>query len=887
MISRELKPSTKRRSSKQAREAESPGHDELLASLHPALGAWFRAHFPRLSEIQQKALQYTLHRKNTLVLAPTGSGKTLAAFLSVLSRLAHRASSGELPNAVCAIYVSPLKALDNDIYRNLSPALEALNMTLPEQRQIQMEVRTGDTALADRNRQRRRRPHLILTTPESLSSILSQAAWRETGFDPDTVVVDEIHSFAENKRGSLLALCLERLEHRVKRPVQRIGVSATAWPIEAIQKLLCGDRPCEVAAADIRKSHCLEIVPPQPGDWLPPAGYNSFRIAPTVATLVEQANCSLIFLTTRSAVERLGLALNILLPDLENRIAVHHGSVDRKGRQEIEDGLKTGFWKAVVASSSLEMGVDFSSVDQVVLVGTPRGVSRALQRLGRSGHRVDGVASGALVPLSLPDLVECVALREAAKEGRLDGLRIPGTPLDVLAQVLLGMSIEGTWNSDEAFGVITGAGPFQDLPRKDFNDVLQYLAGSGKVLGPYGTYGKIILQNGTFRVANTKTARDYYMNAGVISTDFEMKVISNRNRQLGAVEEAFIASLQPNEAFIMGGKPVRLARVHGNIAVVEAAKGEQVKTPRWMGNKMPLTSQMAQEELTLRRGLRSAFERKGAEGCSAYLKQAYAVDENVASRIAAFIQRHSNALPVPTDSPVLAERIVNGRNMLLLVHVVAGRAVNRSLAWVAGARLSKGESVVANFDDHSFLLSLDSRVKIDPAILRDAFNPSNFAEDLRTTLSTTETLGTSFRHIAEIGQLLPRRTTRGNVSARAATWNGSLLYKTLLEHEPDHPLVREAVREVMEDQCDVHRALEEAARIHQTPIEIYDLPRPSPFGLPLFAAFNREVLVAADPDRALDDLVAAIYEKWEAKWEGFGAGVSEGRKPAVAAKAKR
>ncbi len=763
---------------------------------------------------------------------------------------------------MCAIYVSPLKALDNDIYRNLSPALDALNARLPESQQIQMEVRTGDTALADRARQKRKRPHLLLTTPESLSSILSQGTWRERGFDPDTVVVDEIHSFAENKRGSLLALCLERLEHRVKRPVQRIGVSATAWPVEAIQKLLCGARPCAVAAADIRKSHRLEIVPPEPGVWLPPAGYNSFRIAPTVAALVEKANCSLIFLTTRSGVERLGLALNILLSEIEDRIAVHHGSVDRKGREEIEDGLKTGWWRAVVASSSLEMGVDFASVDQVVLVGTPRGVSRALQRLGRSGHRVDGVASGALVPLSLPDLVECVALREAAREGRLDRLRIPGVPLDVLAQVLLGMSIEGEWSADEAFRVVTGAGPFQDLTRSDFDDVLRYLAGIGKVLGSYGTYGKITLQDGKFKVANTKTARDYYMNAGVISTDFEMKVISNRNRQLGAVEEAFIASLQPNEAFIMGGKPVRVARVHGNIAVVEAAKGEQVKTPRWMGNKMPLTTRMAQEELRLRRGLRDAFEQTGPEGCAQFLKTTYGVDENVSSRIAAFIQRHSNALPVPTDSPVLVERIVSGRNMLLLVHVVAGRAVNRSLAWVTGSRLSNGESVVANFDDHSFLLSLDSRINTDAAALRAAFNPLKFDDDLRRTLSSTETLGTSFRHIAEIGQLLPRRTTRGNVPAKAATWNASLLYTTLREHEPDHPLLKEAVREVMEDQCDVYQALEEAARIHETPIEVYDLPRPSPFGLPLFAAFNREVLLSADPDHALDDLVAAIYEKW-------------------------
>jgi ATP-dependent Lhr-like helicase len=836
--------------------------EDLESQLHPALRDWFHRTYPGLSEVQLRALPHTLAGENTLILAPTGSGKTLAAFLSVLSALAGRASANALPNAICTIYVSPLKALDNDIHRNLAPALEALNGALPPLQQIRMEVRTGDTAQPDRSRQGRRRPHLLLTTPETLSSILSQAAWRETGFDPDTVVVDEIHSFAESKRGSLLALCLERLEHRIGRPVQRIGVSATAWPIEAMQRLLCGARPCAVAQVDVRKSHRLEIVAPDPDVWLPPAGYNSFRIAPTVAQVVEQSRCCLIFLTTRSGVERLGLALNILLPDLENQIAVHHGSVNREMRQTIEEGLKHGDWRAVIASSSLEMGVDFSSVDRVILVGTPRGVSRALQRLGRSGHRVDGVAQGTLVPLSLPDLIECVALREAAREGRLDALRIPGAPLDVLAQVLLGMSIEQEWSCDEAFALVIKSGPYLDLLREDFDDVVQYLAGYGKVLGPYGTYGKIVLEDGKFRVADRKTARTYYMNVGVISTDYEMKIVSVRNRHLGAVEETFIASLQPNEAFIMGGRPVRVKHIHQNMAVVEPAQGEQVKTPRWMGNKMPLTTQLAQEELKLRRELRHAWNTTGEDGIALHLKTTYGVDENVAARIASFVDRQCQALPVPADSPVLVERVVNGRNMLLLVHVVAGRAVNRSLAWVAGARLAHGRSIVANFDDHSFLLSMDSRIPIDAAILHEVFDPERWMDDLRRTLSTTETLGTSFRHIAEIGQLLPRRTQHGNVTAKAATWNGSLLYKTLMEHEPDHPLVREAVREVMEDQCDAPRALEEAARIYEAPLEIYDLPRPSPFGLRLFAAFNREVLLSTNPDRALDDLIATLYEEW-------------------------
>ncbi len=838
-------------------------HAALAKRLHPLLQSWFSTTYPGFSEIQKLALPHTLAGENTLILAPTGSGKTLAAFLSVLSKLAAVASQGQLKNAISAIYVSPLKALDNDIHRNLTPALEALNAQLPIGSRIRMEVRTGDTSTADRNRQSRLRPHLLLSTPETLSSLLSQSVWREGGFEPDAVVVDEIHSFAENKRGSLLALAMERIEHRLGRPVQRVGVSATAWPLEAMQRLLCGERPCAIAKVDIRRAHRLEIVPPKKGDWLPPAGYNSFRIAPVVADLVEKAKCTIAFVMTRSGVERLGLALRILLPEIDDEIAVHHGSVDRETRLEIEAGLKAGDWRAVVASSSLEMGVDFAAVDQVILVGTPRGVSIALQRLGRSGHRVDGIAQGSLVPLSLPDLLECVALREAAREGRLDALRIPNAPLDVLAQVLLGMSIEREWNFDEAFSVIKRAGPYLNLQREDFDSVLSYLSGQGKVLGPYGTYGKIEIHGQTFRVANKKTAREYYMNAGVISADYEMRIVSVKNRNLGAVEESFIAGLQPNEAFIMGGRPVRVARIHQNIAVVEPAQGETVKTPRWMGNKMPLTAQLAQEELRLRREMRDAFAHGGAQACASHLRSAYSVSDNVAERLGSFLERQSHATPIPTASPIIAERIITGKNMLLLVQIVAGRAVNRSLAWVAAARLGKDRSVVANFDDHSFLLSMDARIIVHEPELRAAFNPENWMQDLRRVLSTTETLGTSFRRIAEIGQLLARKNLRGNVSPRAATWNGSLLYKTLMAHEPDHPLVREAVREVLEDQCDAPNAFKETQRIFETPIEIYDLPRPSPFALPLFTAFNREVLISADPERALDDLVASIYGEWE------------------------
>lgn len=829
-----------------------------LERLHPALRTWFEARFHGVTDIQRKALRHTLAGRNTLILAPTGSGKTLSAFLSILSELA---SEAELPNAVCAVYVSPLKSLDRDIHRNLQSPLDAVNAQMPEARRIRMEVRTGDTEQSERGRQQRKRPHLLLTTPESLAALLSQRGWTD-GFDARTLVVDEIHSFCEGKRGTLLALTAERLEAKSNRTLQRIGLSATAWPVEVIAQLLCGSRPCEIASVDVKKAHHLSIAVPPADQWLPPAGHNPYRIATVAADLVTKAGCSLLFTTTRSAAERLGLALKILLPEDDERIAVHHSSIERSERLRIEEGLSEGRYKAVIASSSLELGVDFQAVDQVLLIGTPRGVSRALQRLGRSGHRVDGVATGHLLPTSVPDVLQSVAIRYAAACGKLDALRVPVGPLDVLAQVLLGMSIERPWQLAEAYERVTRAGPYLGLSLEDFEAVIEYLAGGGRVLGPYGTYGKILLEKDTFRVASRRVARDYYMNIGTISDDFQVKVVNRANRRLGEVEEGFLAALQPGEAFTIGGKAVVVERLHQTTAVVKPAQGERIQTPRWMGPKMPLTAQLAAEERHLRRDLRHAWDTGGAVECRRVLRHGWKVEPDVTERILRYLERQNRAAPIPADDPVQIERVREGRSLLMLIHCVAGRAVNRSLAWVVAHRLGVSGSVVGNHDDHAFLLSVSPKDRPPDAELRAAFNPVGFRETLQTALERTEVLGRQFRPVAEIGQLIPRRTFRGATPAKASSWNGSLLYTTLRQYEPDHPLVQETIRGALEDMMDVERAQAEAARIYEAEWEVFDLPRPTPFGLELFAAFSRETLLAQDPDKALDDLVTALYEEW-------------------------
>lgn len=837
----------------------------LRAKLYPPLAAWFGGKFRDFSEIQKQALPHTLAGENTLILAPTGSGKTLAAFLSCISALGRAAAQKELPNAVCVVYVSPLRSLNRDMERNLMEPLEAVNASLPEARRIRMSIRTGDTSEDERLKMARRKPHLLLTTPESLASLLSQTPWKD-GFAPRTAIVDEIHSFCESKRGSLLALCLERLELRGSGPMQRIGLSATAAPVEEVAQLLAGARPCAVAAAKTEKAHRLDIAPVPHETWLPAAGFNPYRVAHVTAKLVEEAKCSLVFTQTRSAAEKMGLALKVLLPEIDEQIEVHHASLDRETRLRVEDQLSEGSLRAVVCSSSLEMGVDFRGVDQVLLVGAPRGVSRALQRLGRGGHRVGGVAVGSLLPLSLPDLLECIAIRAAVSAGRLDYLRTPKAPLDVLAQVILGMAVEREWGVDEALALVRRAGPFQELSDKDYHAVLQYLCGGGKVLGGDAEYGKIVLREGRFRVASRKVARAYYQNIGTISDDYAVRVVTKTGYRLGDVEESFLAGLKEGEAFIIAGRSVAVVRRHGSTAVVAPASGERVQTPRWMGGKMSLTARLAQEELRLRRALRSAFTAGGVEGCVAVLQKEWKVDPDNAWRAAQYVERQHQAAPLPIDSPVQIERIVNDRNLIYLFHSLAGRGVNRSLNWLLSHRLGLAfGSIVGNYDDHAFLLSFSAKRAPTLADLRECLNPDGFSEDLEASLQKTDLLGAKFRPICETGQLLPRRNSSANPGAkRNAAWNGRLLFETFRKYEPEHPLLREAVREILEDDLDRPAAAAQAAHLYRTEWEVFDLPRPSPIAIPLFALFNRETLQKQDADAALDELVASLYEGWGA-----------------------
>ena len=404
---------------------------DLRERLHPRLAMWFNATYSQFTHAQQLCVPAILDRESILLTSPTGSGKTLAAFLGIFDALLRKLEVGALGPSVQCIYVSPLRALAYDIGKNIRAPSAGMGL----EKMLRLHLRTGDTPSGDRVKFRERGAHILITTPESLAVMLAQESYARHLVDCEFVVVDELHSFAGNKRGADLTVSLERLERlRLRKnsqahPLCRIGLSATAAPLEVLARFLVGEnRKCRIAEAQVEKEPLVEVFSPIRRKPYPPSGYTGVRLYAELAELIRRRQSVLVFTNVRSAAEQVGLRLKELLPDLATQIEIHHASLDRSVRLEVEDRLKNGELRAVVCSTSLEMGIDIGAVDLVVMVATPKGVSRAIQRIGRSGHSLDRNSHGVLVATNINDLVEATVTAKLVREGALDPIKIQEKP---------------------------------------------------------------------------------------------------------------------------------------------------------------------------------------------------------------------------------------------------------------------------------------------------------------------------------------------------------------------------------------------------------------------------------------------------------------------------
>lgn len=838
--------------------------------LHPRLSEWFHATYSAFTHAQQLCVPVILRRASILLTSPTGSGKTLAAFLGIFDALLRKLDAKTLAANVQCIYVSPLRALAYDIGKNVRAPIVGMGL----EKKLRIALRTGDTPSSERVKFRERGAHILITTPESLAVMLAQESYARHLDECEFVVVDELHSFAGNKRGADLTISLERLERlRLQRNSKadalcRIGLSATAAPLEGLARFLVGQgRKCRIAEAQTEKESLVEVFSPIRRKPYPPAGYTGVRLYAELAELIRSRRSVLVFTNVRSAAEQVGLRLKELLPELAAQIEIHHASLDRSVRLEVEDRLKNGELRAVVCSTSLEMGIDIGAVDLVVMVATPKGVSRAIQRIGRSGHSLDQSSHGVLVATNINDLVEATVTAKLVRERTLDPIKIQEKPYDVVAQHVVGLAASAPIESDEVFALVRRAYPFRDLSRDEFDRILQYLEGGGAALEQQyaGLFGKIRVERNVIALADPRVARDFLINIGTIPSEGFIDVLLRR-RRLGSVEENFVKQLQIGDLFVLGGRVVRLIDTGVQEAYVERADGQLPTVPRWNAAKMPLTSGLARAVRQLRTELDTKVRQTTDDARIAdWLVEHYEISIANAQAIVELFRTQLRVSDIPVGRKMLVELYREGRHAHYFFHSLIGRSANDALSRIVALRVKNriGGNALATIDDYGFLLTLRRFQELPLSELKSCFSRENAEDDLGIALHGSELVKWQFRGVAQTGLMVPRNFPGTKRKQKQLSWSSEVLFRVLERHEPDHPLLIEAYRQATHTFLDAQAALAFLQDVEDYDWKFVEVPAVSPFSFAMYASVIKETMMLEDPTSAIERIYREMYAKVE------------------------
>src|SRR5713101_6491605 len=667
-----------------------------LSWAHPLVRTWFLDKFGTATEPQEQGWPHILENKSVLICAPTGSGKTLAAFLACIDRLVRKAITGELQDATEVLYVSPLKALGNDIQRNLNEPLgEILQLAqqtgflMPE---IRTAVRTGDTLARERRAMQKRPPHILVTTPESLYILLTAGKRRELLRTVKTVIVDEIHAIADDKRGAHLALSLERLEALTTQTPTRIGLSATQKPMELIGRFLVGNGRPQPILVHVPQRREIDLAVEVPPSELGPIASNEMweEIYARIAELVQQNRSTLVFVNTRRLAERVAHHLASLLG--EDAVASHHGSLSRHRRLAVEGKLKAGEIRALVATASLELGIDIGTVDLVCQIGSPRSISVGLQRIGRAGHWRGAVPKGRLFATTRDDLLESAALVRAIRQGDLDRIAIPEAPMDILAQQMVAMCAAEDWNETKLFQLLRRAYPYRHLAREHFDEIIEMLSeGIASARGRYAAYLHRDRVNGIVRARRGARLAAITSGGAIPENSLYTVVAQPEGVTVGTVDEDFAVESLAGDVILLGNTSWRIRRVQSGSVLVEDAQGAPPTVPFWRGEAPARTDELSQHVAALREEISSRIPRSSSSsnGHDApefvstvhWLRTECGLDQAGAEQILGYVLAGRAVLgAVPTQTTVIAERFFDeSAGMQLVIHAPFGARINK--AW--------------------------------------------------------------------------------------------------------------------------------------------------------------------------------------------------------------
>jgi len=813
----------------------------LLRDFHPAVGRWFAERLCEPTDVQQRGWQAIRAGRNALISAPTGSGKTLAAFLIELDLLLRESLAGALGEETRVLYVSPLKALSADIHRNLAEPRREIRRLAEEMGfgspKITAAVRSGDTPAAERAAMLKAPPHILVTTPESLYLLLTARRSREMLRTVRTVIVDEIHAVLESRRGAHLALSLERLEHVAGRPLQRIGLSATMQPIGEVADWLAGGGN-EPVVVDAGHQRALDLGLELPGSPLEAVMSNEVweEVYARLADLIGAHRTTLVFVNTRRMAERVARQLAERVG--EDAVTAHHGSLSKESRLGAEERLKQGGLKALVATASLELGIDIGHVDLVCQLGTPRRISTFLQRVGRSGHTVQGTPKGRLFPLTRDELVESTALLASVRAGKLDRIRMRQQPLDVLSQQIIAETASEEWLVDELFALARRAYPYAQLRRDEFDEVVA-MASQGFETRR-GRRGALVHHDAIHgRLRGRRGARmAAIMSGGAIPDNADYRVVLEpEGTFIGTVNEDFAVESMAGDIFQLGNLSWRIRQVQRGTVRVEDAHGQPPNIPFWLGEAPARSPELSLAVSDLRREIEDGLDHGPTSGVSSPAT-AQLLDYLTESR------RMLGALP--TQDTLIAERFFDeSGGMQLVLHAPFGSRVNR--AW--GLALRKRFCRQFNFElqaaatEDAVLLSLGPQHSFPLETVFRFLHPDTVGDILVQALLDAPMFGTHWRWNASIALALPRsrggrkvppqiqRMEAEDLLAAAFPDAAACLENIPGDREiPAHPLVRQTIDDCLHEVMDLDGLVAVLRRIHAGQIRCIarDLPEPSP-----------------------------------------------------------
>ena len=821
-----------------------------LTGFHPSIRAWFGARFAEPTEPQANAWPVIQRGGDVLIAAPTGSGKTFAAFLSAIDSLVRQGLAGELRDETQVLYISPLKALSNDVQKNLSEPLAEIRAGLeaaglPDVA-VRTLLRTGDTPQADRQAMVKQPPHILVTTPESLYLILTSERAREMLRTVRTVIVDEIHAVARDKRGSHLALSLARLDALTGKRAQRVGLSATQKPIDEIARFLVGTNAPPPAIIDSGHARTLDLsieIPASPLEAVM-AGEVWEEVNTRIAELIAEHRTTLVFVNTRRLCERLAMQLSERLG--AEQVTSHHGSMSREKRLEAEERLKRGELKALVATASLELGIDIGTVDLVVQVGSTRSIATLLQRVGRSGHRLASVPKGRLFPLSRDELIECAALVRATREGRLDRLIIPAKPLDILAQQIVAAAACEEWSEDALFDLVRSAYPYRDLTRREFDDVVQMLA-EGFTTRRGRRAAHLHYDGVNRRVKGRRGARLAAITSGGAIPDLgDYRVILEPTETfVGTLNEDFAIESNPGDIFQLGNTSYQVVKVESGQVRVADAKGQPPTLPFWLGEAPGRTIELSEEVSRLRQDVGDRLSDPAA--AIEWLRDTIGLAESAGRQIVEYLAATKQILGViPTQQCLVLERFFDeAGGMQLVLHAPFGSRINR--AW--GLALRKRFCRSFNFElqaaatEDAIILSLGAQHSFPLDEVFQYLKPATAEHLLVQAMLDAPVFGTRWRWNATRalavlrfrgGRKVPTPLQRMDAEDLvAAVFPDQLACPENLVGDreiPDHPLVNQTIADCLLEAMDfpgLKHVLEgmEAGRFTMI---ARDTPEPSP-----------------------------------------------------------